>query len=141
MHIILNGNDIVETLKTIPALVELLPWWIKNEKELRESPLRPYMFIKKQEMPSSASNSFNREAFITISIVWTKDTVEDELSVIFEILEDSILWDIDWCIPITSRGSKEVSGIRQGYASEPTRDEKQNLILYRDYVFTYITQT
>jgi len=144
MYAILSWTNVVKALRWIPTLMDMLPWNIKNEKRLRNDKeidsgdRNPYMFISKVDMPSYFWSRFSKQALVTMTICWTRQNIESDFTLIFEELENSMMWDIEWCLPIQSRDGVEVSWIERWYWGKPTRDEKWNLVLARDYVFTYI---
>lgn len=139
MFVVLKWNDIVNVMRGLPVVVSALPWGIKYEEEIRESGVRPYMYVEKLEFPDRGA--FNKDMIVTLTIVWDNQSIAAELEEIFQTIDNQILTNIDWCTPIRDWLSAEVSHIRQSYVSKPFRDDKNNLILSKDYVFTYIIQS
>ena len=138
MIVTLTWNDIVTVLRSIPAIVTALPWWIKYEKQLRETWLFPYLFIEKIEMPTR--HAFNKQAFVTFWIEWDSKTKSKDIELVFNTIDNAIMSDVDWCLPIQSRWDVVVSDIYPSYIQKPFRDTKQNITILKDYVFTYVIQ-
>lgn len=134
----LNSWDIVETFRWIPAIASLFPWWIHWKEPLDDS-IFPYMYVYKREL--TPKEDYSKDAHVVVSIVSDYNTVLPELEDMFNVIDNSILNNIDWCVPIKEWGTTIVNSIEQWALAVALKDAKENLILRKPYIFTYLLYT
>jgi len=130
--------DITNTLENIPTIISMFPWWITNEAPLTAK-VFPYMYVDKFEYWSK--NGLTRRAHVDMSIVWSPEMVSDDIEVMFWVIDNEILTNIDWCSPISVRWNAVTTEITSGTTSKTMRDMKENIVIRKTYNFTYLTQT
>ncbi len=129
--------DITSKLESIPSLLAMFPWGITNEKPLGEN-LFPYLYATKFEYMER--NNLTKRAHIELSIVWSPDTVSDELEDMFIVIDNHLLADVDGCLPIVQWWDTTVIDIAQWSMSKAMRDAKESIVIRKTYNFTYLTQ-
>ncbi len=129
--------DITNTLENIPAILDMLPGGITNEKPLGENQF-PYMYVTKFEYMER--NNLTKRAHIELSIIWASDAVSDEIEDMFIVIDNQLLADVDGCLPIVQWGNTTVIDIAQWSMSKAMRDTKESLVIRKTYNFTYLTQ-
>jgi len=133
--------DVSEALSNIPAIADMFPWGITNEKPLKrlnQVAVKPWMYVTKFEF--WWDNNFTKRAHIEVSILWWPDMVADELEDMFIVIDNELLPDTDWCFQIKKLWNATITDIIQWSMSKAMRDAKENIIMRKTYDFIYITQ-
>jgi len=133
----LSVYDISETLSNIPVVSAMFPWGITNWKPLWDEQF-PWLYVTKFELLEKLD--LYKPAHIEMSITGDPRMVAKEIEDMFTVIDNSILWWVDWCLPIVLWGNTTVIAIKSWSMSTAMYDDKENIVMRKTYNFTYFTQ-
>ncbi len=134
-------DSITDQLSAVPAISVLFPWGITNEAPLKDEgteSIFPWLYVTKTEY--WGKDNITKRAHISMSIVWSPEMVWWDIEDMFLIIDNELLPDVDWCLPIHQWGNASVTDIKNWSMTKAMRDDKESIVMRKNYDFTYITQ-
>lgn len=136
MYVNFNINDLVLLLRSNAWLMSLLVGWLTAEKPYYETET-PSCYI---EVSSLQMDNISQRHIVTFTMVLWQTWNDKEFKEIVTEIDNALLPQIDWCLPIKKVGDVDIVNISKWYSSQKFRySEKWNLNLKQDYYFDVTT--
>ena len=137
MYVNFDINSLVLELRASSALMKLLHGWLTADKPYYEIDEIPYCYVEENALP--VSNIISRRHIVSFTIVLWKDGIDREFKTVLSMLDNTILPDTEWCLPIKKIGDVVVTNVSKWFATQKVRfTDKGNLAMRQDYYFDVV---